>query len=136
VPGGRPASCTGRLADCPDFLANCKPGDVSAFSFGVEALSISSSSVNDGDTNVPLNQPLYFTSNVPLAQSSLANITVTPAPPGGFTPSDMGTQIELMFGAGLAPSTMYTITFPTTVTDTFGQGLPQPLVIHFTTAAM
>ncbi len=136
VPGGRPADCTGRLADCPDFLANCTPGDVSAFSFGVEALAISSPII-DGQTNVPLDQPLFFNANAPLLASTVANVTFTPTPPGGVTITlSSATSVQMVFATGLAPSTMYTITFPTTVTDTFGQGLPAPLVVNFTSASM
>src|SRR6185312_11022699 len=136
VPGGRPAACTGRLADCPQFLAGCTPGDVSAFSFGVQALSIISP-ITDNEMGVSLTLPEFFTANAPLLQSSIANITITPAPPGGVSITlPMPSQIEIMFLGGLAPSTQYTLTFPTSVTDTFGQGLPAPLVVHFTSASM
>jgi hypothetical protein len=136
VPGGRPADCTGRLADCPEFLANCTPGDVSAFSFGVEALSISSPII-DGQMDVPLTLPLFFNANAPLLAASVANITFSPTPPGGVAITlSSSTSIQMVFATGLAPSTMYTITFPTTLTDTFGQGLPAPLVVTFTSASM
>jgi hypothetical protein len=138
IPGGRPAACTGRLADCPQFLAGCTPGDVSAFSFGTEALSLISP-LTPGEMGVSLTAPETFTANAPLLQSSLANTTIMPAPPGGMTISlDTGTeeQITLTFPTGLVASTQYTLTFPTSVTDQFGQGLPAPLVITFTTASM
>jgi len=37
--------------------------------------------------------------------------------------------------APLAPSTAYTITVPTTVTDAYQKSAPQPFVLPFTTAA-
>ncbi|HEY1814678.1 MAG TPA: Ig-like domain-containing protein [Kofleriaceae bacterium] len=136
VPGGRPAACTGRLADCPQFLAGCTPGDTTAFSFGVQALAIISP-ITDGETGVSLTLPEFFTANAPLLASSIANITITPAPPGGVSITlPMPSQIEMMFLGGLAPSTQYTITIPTSLTDQFGQGLPAPLVITFTSASM
>ena len=139
VPGGRPASCTGRLADCPQFQQGCVPGDVSAFSFGVDAMTVSAS-VTDGQQNVALTQPIFVTSNVPFDQNNIQNITLTPAPTGGLAIA-LGTpnvsSIQLTFGmAGLTPSTMYTLTVPTTVTDSFEQPPAAPLVVNFTTAAM
>jgi hypothetical protein len=138
VPGGRPASCVGRLADCPQFQQGCMPGDVSAFSFGVDGMTLSASVV-DGQQNVSLTQPIFVTSNVPFDQNNIQNITLSPAPSG--LAISLGTpnvsQIQVSFGmAGLAPLTMYTLTVPTTVTDSFEQPPPAPLVIHFTTAAM
>jgi Bacterial Ig-like domain len=138
VPGGRPADCTGRLADCPEFLAGCMPGDVSAVTWGVEPLSITST-VNDGDTGVPLDQPIFLTSNAPLFASSIDNITFVaatgPAPDVTIALSN-STTVQITFNTPMTPLTMYTITVPTTVTDSFSQGLPAPLVITFTTAAM
>lgn len=138
IPGGRPASCTGRLADCPQFQQGCVPGDVSAFSFSTVAMTLSSP-LADGMQNVSLTAPEFVNSSVPLAPAGVQNVTITPAPPSGFTLSlvGQGSQIQIVFGGtGLAPSTMYTLTVPTTVTDAFGQPPAAPLVIHFTSAAM
>jgi len=134
-PGGRPADCTGRLADCTEYVGACTPGDTSAFSFGVEPLTISPP-IPDGSMNVPINQPLFFNSNAPLLLSTLANITIVPAVPDAQITLSSPTSIQMVFPTGLAVSTAYTFTFPTTITDQFGQGLPAPLVLHFTTAAM
>ena len=80
---------------------------------------------------------VFFNANAPLLASTIANVTFVPAPPGGVTITlSSSTSVQMVFATGLAPSTMYTITFPTTVTDTFGQGLPAPLVITFTSASM
>jgi hypothetical protein len=138
IPGGRPADCTGRLADCPDFLAGCNPGDVSAVSWSVEPLTISCT-VNDGATGVPLSQPIFCNSNAPLFTSSVNNVTLTaatgPAPDATIALSNSST-IQISFNTPMTASTMYTLTLPTSVSDSFQQGLPAPIVITFTTAAM
>jgi hypothetical protein len=138
IPGGRPADCTGRLADCPQFLAGCDPGDVSAVSWGVEPLSISCT-VNDGDTGVPLDQPIFCNANAPLYTSSVNNITFTaatgPEPDATIALSNSST-IQISFNTPMTASTMYTLTLPTTVSDSFQQGLPAPIVINFTTGTM
>lgn len=132
--GGRPASCTGRLDDCPDYYSTCVQGDTHYFSFGTDVLVIISS-LAEGSTDESLTAPLYFTASAPLLLSSLSNITIAPAVPD-MQISLNSTQLTFTFPTGLQPSTLYTITFPTTVTDSFGQGLPQPFVLTFTTAAM
>jgi hypothetical protein len=138
IPGGRPADCTGRLADCPQFLAGCNPGDVSAVSWGVEPLSIGCT-VNNGDSGVPLAQPIFCNSNAPLFTSSVNNITFTaatgPAPDATIALSNSST-IQIAFNTPMTPMTMYTLTLPTTVSDSFQQGLPAPIVITFTTGTM
>lgn len=141
VPGGRPAACTGRLSDCPQFQAGCTPGDVSAFSFGTEAMTLQSISVADGQQNVSLTMFIDIDSgsSIPFDPNSAQTITIAPAPPNGMSISVSPTnlsEIQITFGTGLAPSTMYTLTIPSTVTDSFGQPLTTPAVVHFTTAAM
>lgn len=134
-PAGRPADCTGALEDCAAAL-ECTPGDVSAFSFKSEALRLTVLGIVNGGTGIDRTQPIFVNSNAPLSAASLASITITPAPPGGFTISQpMPTQIKFIFTAPLLPNTMYTITFPTTVTDSFGIGLPATKTITFTTGA-
>lgn len=140
IPGGRPASCTGRLADCPQFQQGCMPGDVSAISWGTEPMTLSST-VNDNQQNVMLTALIDIDepNSIPFDPNTIQNITITPAPPNGVSinvSSSNLAEIQVTFGTGLAPSTMYTLTVPTTVTDSFGQPPVAPLVVHFTTAAM
>ncbi len=133
-PGGRPAECTGAIDDCSKEL-ECTPGDVSAFSFKSEALRLTVLGILDGATGVPGDQPIFVNANAPLAPASLANITITPAPPVAPTITQpMPTQIKFTFTTPLLPATTYTITFPVTVTDSFGIGLPATKTISFTTA--
>jgi hypothetical protein len=81
--------------------------------------------------------------NVPLDLASIANVTVTEmdAPYAQFTVA-LGTgtaageiTIHWTAAGGLAATTPYTITVPTTVTDTFHQPAPQPFQVAFTTGA-
>lgn len=133
-PAGRPASCTGAIEDCAADL-ECTPGDVSAFSFGTEALRISALGISNGDTNVSLMNPIFLQANAPLDPSVLTKITITPA--AGITISQpMPQQVKFTPATTFTPSTSYTITVPATVTDTFGQPLPAAYTITFTTAAM
>jgi hypothetical protein len=122
-------------------------GDVSLFKFKVEPMAYipGDSSVANGAMNVPRNitapSILRFVFNVPIAVSSLAaGVTITPALPAGATLTVGGTgfarNLEISAPAGtlLAASTTYTITISTALTDTYGQPLPAPVVITFTTA--
>jgi Big-like domain-containing protein len=122
-----PAACTAKF--------ECNPGDMSAFSFKTEPLSIKVQAVADGDTGVDPALPIFANVNTAINPATLTNVTITPAPPGGFTvTAPMMTQIKITFTTPLAAATMYTLTIPVSVTDTFGQGLPAPIIIHFTTA--
>ncbi len=136
TPVGRPVDCTGRLDQCQaEFQTGCTPGNVSDFTFKVQPLELDVQAVNDGDTGIDPTIPIFINANAPVAAATLANITITPAPPGGFTvTAPMPTQIKLTFTAPLAAMTTYTLTIPVTVTDTFMQPLPAPVVVHFTTA--
>jgi len=133
-PVGRPATCTGAIEDCSADL-ECTPGDVSAFQFKSDALRVTVLGVTDGATGVNATNPIFINSNAPLDPTSVQTITIMPAPPGGYTITQtMPSQVKITFTTPLAAMTMYTITFPTTVTDTFMQGLPAATTISFTTA--
>jgi hypothetical protein len=134
-PGGRPPSCSGAIDECPSDFA-CTAGDTSAFSFKTEALRLQVLGITDGDTGVSATTPFYVNANAPLAAASLATgITITPAPPADFAITlAMPSQLKFTPTTPLAAGTMYTITFTTALTDAFGQPLPAPLTISFTTA--
>jgi hypothetical protein len=133
-PAGRPASCDQRLDDCQADL-ECTPGDMSAFTFKTEPLRVTALGINNGDTGINVMNPIFVGANAPLAAASIANITITPAPPMDLQITQpMPAQVKFTPVTPLAASTMYTITFPVTVTDAFGQGLPAPYVFSFTTA--
>ena len=115
-----------------DIRAGCSPGDVSAFTFGVEPLTIRPNSFRDGDMNVS-RTALIFSLNAPVATSTFAGIQINPAPPAPPTISTPTGALRIEFPTPLAPQTQYTVTFPTTVTDMFGQPLPQARTFRFTT---
>ena len=117
------------------LVAGCAPGDLSAFSFGVEPLAITSSSVADLQTGVSRTARLEFVFNTPIAAASLDGVQLTPAPPAPpVRTSPMGIGVALDFSAApLAPRTQYTVTLPVTITDTFAQPLPKARSYRFTT---
>lgn len=125
-----------------DITKDCVPGDTSAFKFTVEPLTFSlGQSIADPGQLRTLD--VKIKANVPLDPGSLANITVTEAPATNYTQFTAmldplnGSQIIIHWTApgGLAATTHYTITLPTTVTDAFHQPVPQPFEIAFTTGA-
>jgi hypothetical protein len=134
-PAGRPASCVGAIEDCSADL-ECTPGDVSAFQFTTEPLRLTVLGLTDGATGVNGANAITISANAPLDVNSIQNVTLSPAPaPGTFTIMlTTAKQIKITFTTPLTPATMYTLTIPSTTTDSFGQGAPMPTTIHFTTA--
>lgn len=136
-PSGRARECDPALrgAACQAAL-ECSSGDVSAFSFSVEPLRIEISPVADGAVGVSPTVAIIGNANTILAEASLADITITDgvSSPVFTVTATAPTQFTMMFAAPLAAATTYTLTIPTTVTDSFGQALAAPIVIRFTTA--
>jgi hypothetical protein len=119
-----------------DIAAGCTPGDFGAFTFGVEPLVITPNSFRDGATNVGRAGPLVFGLNAPLDTSTLGGIQIDPPPAGTPTitsPMDASIRIDFPAGMGLMPQTLHTVTFPTTITDSYGRPLPGALTFRFTT---
>ena len=119
---------------------NCTPGDTTSFSFKTEPLRIDLQTPTEGDTGVIRTDSIVAVSVAPLNPATLSTITMTQngAPFMGFTVTlDMEKIIKIKPTGvtGLAANTMYTVTFPTGLKDTFGQGLPAPVTFHFTTGA-
>lgn len=123
-----------------DISAGCTPGDTSAIRFHVEPMAFAAAS--------PITPPpgrtvdFLIQANAPIDPASVANITVTEAPATSYpdftaTVAAAPNQIRIHWTAagGLAPSTQYTITVPTTVTDRYHQSPLQPLQIVFTSGA-
>jgi hypothetical protein len=125
-----------------DVTKDCVPGDTSAFKFTVEPLSfaLGQAIVDPGQ---PRTADVKIKANVPLDPGSIATITVTEAPATSYTQFTAmldplnGSQIIIHWTApgGLAATTRYTITLPTTVTDAYHQPILQPFEIAFTTGA-
>ena len=130
-PAGRPADGS----ETPD----CSPGDVSAVTWHTEPVSLIPG-VADNSTGVNRTDPLQLSGNVPLDSASLAGITVLE----GATPFTQftaaldamtGRTIIITWTGGLAANTMYTVTVPASLKDTFMQAMPAPFVLHFTTGS-
>lgn len=116
-----------------DVTQSCNSGDLSAFKFKTEPLTFVASIENNA-TGVSKTDPMQFIGNTPLDTATLGGITV--APVAAFTTAvTMNKVITITWTAGLTANTAYTITIPTTVKDTFGQPLPAPFVLKFTTGA-
>lgn len=113
------------------IAAGCTPGDVSAFTFGVEPLNIKAPS-----TLVPRMQAATFSINAPVDTGTLGGIQITPTPPGAVTiTTPQNAAIQLEVAGGWAPATMYTVTFPVTITDTFARPLREVKTYSFTTSS-
>jgi hypothetical protein len=121
-----------------DIEQNCSPGDVSAFTFKVQALTLSSQTP-DGSTNVARTDIIVVDSNVPMKHGTEANITVTEDNVAftAFTATlgNMDRQFAIAPNGGQWGSMKtYKVTFPTTIMDAGGGTLPAPVTITFTTA--
>jgi hypothetical protein len=122
------------------LTGSCTPGDVSSFSFKTEPLRLSLQGISDNDIGISRTDPIIATTTAPVDMATIGGVTMTEngAPFTLFTVSlPTSTTIRITFtgATGLAANTPYTITFPTTLKDTFGQGLPAPVTFHFTTGA-
>ena len=128
-----------------DVTAGCTPGDVSNFKFRTEAIRFNTSPANNA-TGVNRTAQVFFLGNTQIDPATLTGIVVTDL----MTNTNLvqGTDftvalammdaknIQITWAAGvLQPNRMYSITLPTTVRDTFGQGIPAPFTITFTTAS-
>jgi hypothetical protein len=135
--GGRTAECSGNLDQC---VQQCTSGDVSAFSFKTAPLTLTA---NFDLMGTDPTQPLTLLANTLLDTNTLAgSITMTQMGTAfnGFTANITNaggkSTITISPTAGMwAANTTYTVTFSTALKDTFGQGLPQPLTLTFTTGA-
>jgi hypothetical protein len=125
-----------------DRALGCSPGDTSAVKFTTEPLTFRDVS-NTATTPLPPMSNVLVLANAPLDPASLVNITMTEGagtPYTQFTATLSNNAPELRTividpVAGFAPSTAYTITVPTAVTDAYQKSAPQPFVLSFTTAA-
>jgi hypothetical protein len=138
APMGRPADCQDINLDKCTLDQLCTPGDVSAFNFHTEPLTVSLSAISDGDVGIDRTQDVLAQANVPVDPGSIANMSITEngAAFNGYTvtlaaPSQV--KIHPTAVGGFAANAMYAFTFQTTWADYFHQGLPATVTIHFTT---
>lgn len=119
-----------------DINEGCAAGDVTAFSFHTESLTFNPATFMDGGTGVSRTSPVIVRASAPLDVATLNGITLSPTPTGAVTISvAMNQNITISTAGGLDASTMYTITIPTSVHDSFGQSAPAAKVLTFTTGA-
>ena len=116
----------------------CTPGDVSKVSFKTDALALAPQGIIDMQTQIPfdMNDPILVQPNAPLDPSSIGGISVVQTSTGTAVPVTVTISMNLITvtpTGATGAMTEYTLTIPTTVTDTFGQGMPNPVVVHFTT---
>jgi hypothetical protein len=124
-----------------DISAGCTPGDSAAFHFTVEPMGfIPAPAIKDAGQS--RTAAITLLAPAPIDATTIASITVTEgaAPFTAFTlrvgTLDTANQLTIAWDPpGLAASTRYTITIPTTVTDTYHLGPPQAIQFAFTTAA-
>jgi hypothetical protein len=123
-----------------DVEAACTAGDMSGFKFRVEPMSFENDPPNMA-TGVNRMSPIVLLANTQLDMTSIsmANITVETVPAGGTVPAYtlsvmMNKNVTLAFATALDAMTQYRVTLTTGVKDSFGQALPAPHVITFTTA--
>ena len=121
-----------------DIASNCQPGDMNAFKFKVDVLRLTPGFQNNG-SGIPVNTALAIVANAPIAPASLTAITVTTMTGTPVTVPvtlSLPTSIKLDFmAAPLSPMTTYVVHVATTLTDTYGQMLPQMITYPFTTGA-
>lgn len=120
-----------------DVARGCTPGDMSAFEFSTQALTISNQSFVDGEMNVDPMAPVIIVATAPLDPGSLGAITVSQGatPVTDFTVTLPQPQsVRINWNTPLAPDTEYTLNISTALTDTFGQPLVEAASYTFTTA--
>jgi len=123
--------------------STCSPGDVSAFKFHVEPLSVSATPITNGATNISRTNAIVLRFSAPVDPANIdlatalatGSITFSPALPNGTTvTAPTPDTLRIMPPTtGLSANTMYTITFTTSLTDYYGQPLPQTITLSFTT---
>ncbi len=124
--------------DNGDITKGCTPGDVSKFSFHVEPLRVTQTTVMNNATGVNRTDPFIISLSAPITMASLAAITVTQGTTAytNFTATLQGpVQIRLTWTGGLAPTTQYTVNVGTGVADLYNQPLPTPTAVTFTTGS-
>lgn len=126
-----------------DIAGTCSPGDLTAFKFKVEPLRITTSSFANGATGVSKTLPINMRATAPIDPATIdmagllqtGGIRMTPAPPTG-TVVAAPTADTLKITpptTGFQANTTYTIMITSAVTDYYGQPLPEPVTLTFTT---
>jgi len=126
-----------------DIDNDCSPGDTSRISFTVEPLALFESAPEDGETDVPLDDPalILLTFNAALDPATVDDALTLVDDAGDPVPftievsAENAAQVILTVTGGYVRSTTYTLTIDTALTDKFGGPLPAAVTLTFTTAA-
>jgi hypothetical protein len=125
-----------------DDKLGCTEGDTSAWVLQMEPLSISLQNPSNGGELARTDSIVLSASdNIPLSPTSVNNITLsengTPYTQIVIALDMSGANLTITSTApgGFDPNATYTLTVPTTVTDTFGEPIVQALTATFTTGA-
>lgn len=127
-----------------DVTQDCMPGNMDAFTFRTEVLSLKVVSFTNGATGVPRTSPILLQATVPLKDTVTTPGAITLVPATGAAPTftvvfdptmNQVVQIRPDTTTPLAPNMEYTLTITPGVTDTYDQPPPAPLVTTFTTGA-
>lgn len=123
-----------------DINGTCTPGDVSAFKFTVQILSLSVQGITEGQTQVATTDNIIVSASAPLDPLTVNTTNVTLSQGGTpttitVTPINMnsGIQIATVPQGTLLPNTAYTLTLSLGIHDAFGQAAAAATVLHFTT---
>ncbi len=99
---------------------------------------LTSSTPADGST-APRDSPIVLSFSRQMSPSAMASaVSLTPGVTGlkvVLNPLDLG-QFEIIPDRPLDPSTAYTLTVSRRATDAFGQPIPAPITLHFTTGPL
>ena len=122
-----------------DILSTCTPGDTSKVAFKTEPM-IFDTGFTSPVTGWSKVDPIVLAGITTLDPTSVTGITMTQAglPYTTFvvTITNMGaTLVVTPMAPGFLPNTLYTLTVTSGVKDNFGQSVPAPIVVTFTTGA-
>ncbi len=122
-----------------DILSDCTPGDTTKVAFKTEPM-IFDTGFTSPVTGWSKTAPIVLAGITTLDPASVNGITMTQAglPFTTFvvTITNMGATLVVTPNApGFLPNTLYTLTVTTNVKDSFGQPVPAPIVVTFTTGA-
>jgi hypothetical protein len=123
------------------YVADCNPGNLDAFHFTVEPLTVKPASFVDGGTGVSKTSSLVLAANAPLLATSAvaANITIkqngTAVAPASVTLMMPQVLVVAPPTGGFAANATIELTITTTVTDTYNQAAPAAQVYTFTTGS-
>jgi hypothetical protein len=124
---------------CGDNLPAQQFSFTTAFSDELTGPSLIGTSPESGDTNIPLNAQVVLQFNEQLdpitAQTGFSMTTGGNAVPGSFTYSMNDETVTFTPASLLMPSTIYTVTYSTQITDTAGNALSNPGSFSFQTGS-